>query len=68
MPETEDLAAIEKALLRHQAQEVLNVKHGFPSAYLYVADAAILALERLRVRLANSVPAEQGELAIGGSS
>jgi len=28
------------------------------------ADAAILALERIRARLANSVPAEQGAFAI----
>ena len=62
MPEPDDLATIAEALRRNQASEMLNVKHGFPNSRLYAADAAILALERLRVRLANSVPAEQGEL------
>jgi len=64
MPKPDDLDTIADALKRHQASEMLNVKHGLPNSRLYAADAAILALERLRVRLANSVPAEQGELSL----
>ena len=64
MPETADLATIAEALSKYQRIGMSRYNEGVGRKHLRLADAAILALERLRVRLANSVPAEQGELSL----
>ena len=68
MSDTDDLAAIEEALTRMQRLSLARARVMnsvvLPLADIRQADAAILALERIRARLANSVPAEQATFAI----
>jgi len=62
MTETDDLATIADALAKYQRIGMIRYNQGAGQKDIRLADDAILALERLRVLLANSVPAEQGAL------
>ena len=64
MSDAEDLAAIMTALNNYQDDAMQGAMKGLsaPRRHLECADVAILALERIRTRLANSVPAEQARM------
>lgn len=58
-----DLDAIYTALVKFQRYSLVRAVTGRDTSRdVYLTDAAILALERIRTHIANSVPAEQAAM------